>query len=362
MSGLFNYVATPAYLKEAGAHERAGRLASALSTLINARKVNVNNELSKFYEMNIKRLINRAQQKARSFYSTTQPVPLYETKDNPRNYVDKHQDRGHRLPPIISLTAISTRISRVEKTVASITNQTLKPHSINLYISSEPYLIDEGIRQCDPLLKRLNELGVNIYQVPNIGPYRKQVPLVIQLRATAASPRTPIITIDDDVIYPPDIVHRLMTALESENSVIAHRGRRISIEDGVLSKYSLFPPPSARSSDLNMGTGKNGIAYRLGYFPSNPDDFIGHILAPTADDIWCKWATSSYCVPTVILEPDAAYNPSLDFAESALSDRNGLFYKYNAKGANDDAMENLEAYFMSRGTGITALFGETLNG
>lgn len=349
-------------LKEAGIYERAGRFSDALlllaNTMSSAKKVGLEN----IYEMNINRLLIKVKNRAREFYSTMQIAAIFEHENNPKSYARQNGNDNQNLKPLISMTTISGRIGRVEKTVSSLLNQSYEPHSINLYISSEPYLIDEGIDPNHSVLKDIGAMGVNIYQVSNIGPYRKQVPLICQLYSGSASPRTPFITIDDDVIYPSDIVERLMMEIDSSEAVVAHRGREIGFQSGGLSSYKSFQPPRACSSLLNIGTGKNGIAYRLGYFPDCPDNFVGHILAPTADDIWCKWATSYYCIPTVILEPAAAYDPTLDFAESEPSDKNGLFHKYNAKGTNDDAMKNLETYFVNKGAGLAALFGSDLNG
>lgn len=347
------------YLKLSGEHERAGRIGDAMSVLISAIKADNQQAMIHIYELNINRLITKAKQKAKSLMLSTSPVALYEQNLTPQSYAKDTFGLTQNLPPIISLTAISGRIDRVEITVASILKQTQKPHSINLYVSEEPHLIDEGIRRDSTALRRISDLGVNVYLVPNIGPYRKQVPLVIQLRATSASDKAPIITIDDDVIYPPDIIYRLMTALETEEAVIAHRGRELVFEGQLLASYKNFSAPQIRSSLLNMGTGKNGIAYRLGYFPSNYEDFIGHILAPTADDIWCKWATSSYCIPTVILEPTAAYDQSLDFKEVEPNDKNGLFHKFNAKGANDIAIENMEKYFTFKDVSVVAILRDS---
>ena len=352
---------TRSYLKKADMHERAGRLVDALSLLNKERSFGENSGLDKIYEMNKNRVIMKIRRQARDFYATLQPKPIFECKNNPRLYADQNKDHNQSLPPLISFTTISSRIDRIEKTVSSLAKQTSKVHSINLYISSEPYLIDEGIRPDNPILKGIAAMGVNIYQVPNIGPYRKQIPLIIQLNSAAASPRTPFITIDDDVIYPSDIIERLITALETSEAVIAHRGREIRFDSGKLCAYKSFPPPSERSSFSNIGTGKNGIAYRLGYFPTNPLDFVGHIIAPTADDIWCKWAISAYCIPTMILEPAAAYDPAFDFAESEPLNKNGLFHKYNAKGTNDDAMQNMESFYASRGIGLAAMLVGVVN-
>ncbi|MDH3378895.1 MAG: glycosyltransferase family 2 protein [Gammaproteobacteria bacterium] len=344
------------YFKTAGKFERAGQLDKALYTLLRANSDDSQKAMRHIHEINFQRLIAKAGQLAKSLISALHPIPLFEQIQNPNNCMGGIVEAIDCPPPIISLTSISGRIGRVEQTINSILEQTFKPHSINLYVSDKPYLIDQGIPANSDSLKRLAALGVNIYHVKNIGPYRKHIPLIVQLRSNSASPRTPIITMDDDVIYPLDIVERLMSALEKENAVVAHRGREIAFDGEMLADYRSFASPSLVYSYLNMGTGRNGIAYRLGYFPSNPEDFVGPILAPTADDVWCKWVTSIYCIPTLILEPSAAYDPSLDFNATEPTDKNGLFDKYNAKGTNDEALANLEKYFSSRGVGVVSLF------
>lgn len=345
------------YLKSAGNYERAGELDKALHSLILATKDPDRSTMRRTIDENIQRIVGRA---ARIACDTmTEIVPVYEQERNPRTYNIGSVANGLEMPsPVISLTSISTRISRVEATVRSILTQTVVPHSINLYISEEPYLIDEGISSTDTWLKKIADLGVNIYQVKNIGPYRKQYPVITQLRNASAAESTPIITIDDDVIYPSNIIERLMLGFASGDAVVAHRGREIAFSGPVFSDYKSFAAPSKNISFLNMGTGKNGIAYRLRHFPKQCEHYIGHVLAPTADDIWCKWVTAMYCVPTFILEPQAAYDPRLDFKESAPEDKNGLFHKYNARGTNDIAMGNLEVYFSHRGQSVLRLYNK----
>lgn len=326
--------------KTANDYWQQGRLDQALTYYIQAKEDYAeSNVIKNTATYSINRVLKQAQDEAEKF--DLQIEPLTEHPNNPNNY---KYDPKHPLP-IISFTAISTRIERVVTTVQSITRQSLQPHSINLYISKEPYLVDEGISANNEHLKKLSSLGVNIYYTTNTGPYRKQYPIINQLRKAYADERTPIVTIDDDVIYPENILEDIMLALQENDSVVAHRGRKLTIGPSSIGDYKSFSPPSKKSSLLNMGTGKNGMAYRLSYFPTSLKQFVGPILAPTADDIWCKWATGCFCIPTTILEPAAAYNRSLDFKETAPQDKRSLYHSYNAKGTNDSAIKNIEHFF-----------------
>lgn len=335
--------------------ERAGDLSKALSVLLFALNHDKKNIPIELYDLSIKRILLKAKHRAKSFMLNVCPSTLYENVYTPKSYASDARRSHLDLSPIISLTTISSRINGLEPVIHSIINQKIRPHSINLYISEEGFLIDDGIQCNNPQLKNIASMGVNIYKVPNIGPYRKQYPLIIQLRSNFAPANTPIITLDDDVVYPSNIVGLLMSALDSSDAVVAHRGREITFGKGCIAAYKDFSSPKNFSSHLNMGTGKNGIAYRLKYFPENYEDYLGHILAPTADDIWCKWATSLYCIPTIILEPTAAFGGCEDFIETQPYDKNGLFHVFNAKGSNDDAINNIEKYFSAKGAGVVAL-------
>jgi hypothetical protein len=305
-------------------------------------------------ENNIERILRMCAQRARD---SRFPIEILQQNDqNPGTLV--HDAKQSSVAPVISLTTMSSRIDRVGRTLESIAKQTLKPHSVNLYISEEPYLLDKGIDRRSASISKLIDIGVNIYLTPNIGPYRKQYPIVRQLKNTGASPETLLITIDDDVLYPPDVVEQLVAAAGTNDAVVAHRGREIAFSGSQIAPYDSFRSPSATTGHLNLPTGRNGIAYRLKHFPDDPAEYVGPWLAPTADDIWCKWVTGIRCIPSSVIEPRAAYDKSLDFPESAPTDKHSLFHAFNANGTNDEAMLNMETFSLfHRGTNITMIYG-----
>jgi hypothetical protein len=342
------------YIRLADEQERDGRLDLALHTLRRALKDSAYGMMKEVVAANIERILRKCAMHARH---TVWPIEaLYENGNNPRT-----SDGGTvRLDaaPVVSLTTISSRIDRVAQTIDCIARQTLRPHSINLYISESPYLLDEGIERGNQHLQRIADLGANIYLTSNIGPYRKQYPLVQQLRLADASPETLIVTMDDDVLYPSDVLSQLTEAACSSDAVVAHRGREMAFDGRQLMPYSKFEAPALANSQRNLGTGKNGIAYRLKHFPTDSAAYVGPWLAPTADDIWCKWVTGVRSVPTIILEPRAIYDSRFDFSESKPADKIGLYHAFNAKGTNDDAMMNMEDFFLYQsGSNLSSIFG-----
>lgn len=347
--------ATPfseSYFRLAGEEERRGRLDRALRMLGRAHQDPYRDAMRSVAASGMERLLQKAAGRARAAHWPAKP--LFEGGRSPTtvNSDSKAVDIG----PLVTLTTISTRIDRVGKTIEHVLRQSLKPHSINLYVSEEPYLLDKGIDVQSEHLRRIADLGANVYITPNIGPYRKQYPIVHQLKSASASPETLIVTMDDDVLYPPEALERLVAVARAHDAVVAHRGREISFDNQTLAPYRQFGAPTAVSSHRNLATGRNGIAYRLKHFPDDPGEYVGPWLAPTADDIWCKWVTGIRCVPTTILELRAAYDPRLDFPESAPADKTGLFHAYNAKGTNDDAMLSMEDFFFfHRGVNLCSL-------
>jgi hypothetical protein len=342
---------TPTPLTQAARAEAAGRLDEALLFSRRGRQDPSASRLQAACAANEARLLAKARRAAAGMLQGQDPLPLHEGPRTPRQAPDGSTETA----PVVALTSIRARLGRLPRTLRSLTCQDQPAHSINLYLSPDPFLLDEGVPADDPAIREIAALGVNVYHVSNIGPYRKQIPVIRQLRAAGFDARTPLITVDDDVIYPADTLCRLMKALNESEAVIADRGRRMRVQRGALVPYGQFDRPTDRASLDSLGTGKNGIAYRLGHFPGVDEDFIGPILAPTADDLWCKWVTARYCVPTRILSPDAAFDASCDLEETDPQDKFGLFHRFNARGSNDDAMANLEAYFSAQGIGLLPL-------
>ena len=126
---------------------------------------------------------------------------------------------------IISLTTISKRINTVYLTIQSLIEQncTLN-YKIRLYISKNPYLLDDGIKKIPYNLKKLQQKykKFTIHYCNNIGSYRKLIPLLIEKKNRDCL----IITTDDDKIYKKNFLNRLVKAYfdNDKKYIIAYRG------------------------------------------------------------------------------------------------------------------------------------------
>ena len=328
-------------------NEICSKFSDSLFNLYEASKLNIDSSLEEIYFINSKRICQKIRNEAINLLSSLEIKKIFESNSNPYNYANNFMNNELKLPPLISLTTISSRFNEnILKTINSIIEQDCKIHSINLYISEDKFLLDKGISKNESLLKKIADKGINIYSTNNIGPYRKQIPILLQLSDSNAPPNTPIITIDDDIVYPKWIVRSLVENLECCEAVIAHRGREIVKNGNFLSPYNNFLIPKESKSILNLANGKNGIAYKFKFFPKNKEDLLfGPVIAPTADDIWCKWITAQKGIPTIILEPRAAFSTKYDFEESTSSNDESLFHSYNKSGTNDVAISKMESFF-----------------
>lgn len=184
--------------------------------------------------------------------------------------------------PVVSLTTFEPRWARVHYTLEAIGAGHLKPSRLLLWVASS--VLQMGIP--DPL-KRLQSRGVEILQCEDIGPHKKYFPAVNMLAS-----EVPLVTADDDVLYPIDWLERLRAAaLRLPGCVLAHRARTIALlPDGGLASYSQWAHcHSARPSALHIAVGIGGVLYpgvMQQALRQAGDGFRTN--CPRADDIWLK--------------------------------------------------------------------------
>ena len=194
-------------------------------------------------------------------------------------------DLEHHL--VVSLTTFNKRINDVYLTIESLFRQSLKADKIILWLSREEF------DQVDipSSLRILEKRGLTIAICDeDLGPYKKFFYTVKD------HPESLIVTVDDDVIYPPDMLDMLYRAwLKDPDSVHCHRAHKIGLGgNGELLPYEQWDKNTSDSSRsrLIMPTGIGGVLYFPGCFHEellNKALFLK--LAPRADDIWLKAMT-----------------------------------------------------------------------
>ena len=254
----------------------------------------------------------------------------------------------HKQKIYVSLTTISGRINNVRKVIDSILDQTRKVDGIKLYISREPFLLDNGIpeNQIPDDLKSLQDMGLlDIIYTENIGSYRKLLPLLKEKRNEDCI----IITADDDVIYPKDWTIRFIEASERKpKSVVSFRNRYIGVDENCnVESYQYWPAISKNFYLKNeiienriFPTGRGGILYKPSFFNDIVFDEKFTELCPSADDIWFRFSILANGIGSSI-----AFSDYRDYEFKEIIDREKInLHKFNL---NKNHPENNDSQFMA---------------
>lgn len=185
---------------------------------------------------------------------------------------------------IVSVTTHGRRIHNVHLTLESIMQQTMKPNKIVLGLDAEEFSQDN----IPFSLKKYLQRGLEIQYSENIKSYKKLIP------ALKAFPNDIIITIDDDVIYPPNLIDILfLQHKENPSDIICTHAHIIKFAPtGELIPYAEWSdPPTDKScashSFLQLGIG--GVLYPPHCLHTDVTDKSLFLkLSPTADDLWFK--------------------------------------------------------------------------
>lgn len=235
---------------------------------------------------------------------------------------------NHESNLIVSLTSFPARIENVWITVESIFQQTYKPWKVVLVLAEDEFKNRTIPQSLEQQIKRGLDI---IWTDRNTRSYKKLLP------TKKAYPSAKIITVDDDVIYEPWRISRLIEAEKKyPNAVIGYRGCEITVENEKIKPYKTWPPANEQSRGDNvLLTGIGGILYPPGVLCEEMlfDIESALELAPSADDIWF-WAvavlsnTKIHCLgyeKHEIISPD---------------DQNNALFTINVAGGRNDIQLN----------------------
>ena len=190
---------------------------------------------------------------------------------------------------VVSLTSFPARIGTVHMVIRSLLLQTVRPAQILLYLSAEEF--PQGIGQLPPQLAGLDgRHGVSIRFVDgNLRSHKKY------FYAFAERPDACVITVDDDLYYPPHTIARLVDLHRRfPKAVCANVVRRIALgPDGRALPYRRWPKlpvDEPEESAALVGVGYGGVLYPPRRLAASQvlraDVFMS--ICPIADDQWLK--------------------------------------------------------------------------
>jgi hypothetical protein len=182
--------------------------------------------------------------------------------------------------PVVSLTTYGKRTETVYLTIESIAQGELRPSRLILWLD-EP----EAFNNLPAGLARLKARGLEVKLCKNYGPHKKYYPYV----ASEESFDKPMVTADDDILYPPFWLKKLAAGFnEYPDTVNCFFARVIALkQDGIalFSQWKLCT--TTRPSITHMAIGESGVVYPPALLQKLKEAGTGfEISCPKADDIW----------------------------------------------------------------------------
>lgn len=183
---------------------------------------------------------------------------------------------------IVSLTSYGRRVQKgvVCYSIYSILRQTLLPKRIILWLSETEW----NDTNLPHKVAALRDKGVEIRYCADMKSYKKLLPTF------TLCPDEPIITIDDDVIYPKALVAQLWQTHKQNPSDIIGTHVYAPKEKQPYNEWS--DAVSGTSMMTHFAVGVGGILYPAHCLPTPMMKYpVAQKYAPMADDVWF-WAAS----------------------------------------------------------------------
>lgn len=187
-------------------------------------------------------------------------------------------------PIVVSLTTYGKKIHEVYLVIESIFQQTVRPNKVILWLSDKHFSLDN----IPVVLRRQMERGLEIRFCNDVRSYTKVI------YAFEEFPNAHVISVDDDIVYPFDMIESFLCAYKNNpNRIYFNRGHRMLFDK---KNQKMFPyldwckaGYAKDSSILNLPLGVYGIFYPASIINKevlNKSVFLD--ICPMADDVWFK--------------------------------------------------------------------------
>lgn len=238
---------------------------------------------------------------------------------------------------IVSLTSFPARIDVIYLSIRSILYQTKRPKKIVLWLGKEQF--PDGEVGLSTQLLELKLFGLEIEFCEDIKAHKKY------FFAFQKYPENLIVTVDDDVIYPKDLLNTLLeTHQKHPECVVANRVRYMEKDNGDFKPYREWKinrlsndTPSKRI----FSTGVGGVLYRPDFFLKSFFDIEGIRKTDCRnDDIWLKAGQIANNIPVVFTN-----HYFKQFIEIPESQEESLFSTNVFEADNDRQIKEIFEYF-----------------
>jgi hypothetical protein len=187
-------------------------------------------------------------------------------------------------PVAVTMTTYGKRIRSVHLAIESIARGTVLPGRIVLWLDDPTLRIPRGLR-------RLQRRGLEIELVEHgFRVHTKYYPYVRSIAAHVV----PVVTSDDDILYPPDWLKGLVDAsARHPESVIAYRAHTITLTADGMGSYGAWRHCETTEPGFrHFGTSVSGQLFPPAFLDFVREQGEGfRATTPNADDIWLHHLT-----------------------------------------------------------------------
>lgn len=259
----------------------------------------------------------------------TQRLPKYFAK----HPADISKTRCENI--IVSFTSFPARIGYVYMTVESLLRQTVLPGKIILWLSKEQFPTETMVPE------RLKKLQNEIFQIRYVeGDIRSHKKYYYSFQEF---PEKIVITVDDDIIYPPKLVEQLLAVSSSfPNCIVANVARKLTYKDGLLNNYSQWKVAVPYDKTDNVQIGVGGVLYPPhAMFEDCLKLELSQKLAPSVDDLWLNAMARLQGTCVVKTANKKSFLPIVIPENQTLTSVN------NGQNRNDMQLNQIRAYYAS---------------
>lgn len=246
-----------------------------------------------------------------------------------RNAVARSKITGS-APVVVSLTTFGPRLGTVAYAIESIASGNRRPRRLILWLDDrDAYLRRPGS------VRRLERRGLEVRLTSNYGPHTKYFPAL----STVLSDGLPLVTADDDILYPRRWLARLLDAAAAHpEQVNCYRASVVTVQGERLAPYVTWPRcTDTVASVTRFATGVSGVFYprsMLVALHEHGDAFMRS--CPRADDLWLHWVALNTGVEVRQISARPRHFPYIPGTQDV-----GLVNDNVQGGSNDAQIANL---------------------
>ncbi|MGM0915090.1 MAG: glycosyl transferase [Pseudomonadota bacterium] len=233
---------------------------------------------------------------------------------------------------VVSLTTYSKRIHDVYLVIESISQQTVLPNRVVLWLA-------EGEFDTLPIsITERTDFGLEIRFCEDIKSYKKIVPALLDF------PDSIIITLDDDILYPKDTIEILVNKhKENPGAIIGHRAHEITYRKGKVRPYKEWKKETKENNGNIFLTGGAGALYPPNsLYKDVTKKEIFTEICPYADDVWMFFMAKLNKTEIINVQG----RDFKDFVELSNASSEGGLNKLNVdRRYNDKQIANMIKYY-----------------